>query len=155
MVASLSSLRAGLPYLPMDMTTGLILEPMYAARMMAQIPQDVEAPEDVINTALLARRERDRKIVELFGAPVYRETTILPLIGKPPLGPAFAPDGHEIVWSLWSPHRYALLDIFRRQLPGEEELRARAAFAETHHIKYAIVRPGWKLTLDHVKGWLK
>lgn len=137
------------------MTTGLIVEPMYSSLMMAQMPQDVEAPEDAINTALLARRERDRQLVELFGAPVYRETTILPLINKPHLGPALTDDGHEIVWSLWSPHRHALLDIFRRQLPDEAELRARAVFAEMHKIKYAIVRPGWKLTLDHVKGWLK
>lgn len=115
---------------------------------------DASDIEDAINTRLLARQKRNQQLLALFGAPVYMDTTILPMTdGKPHLGPAYS-DGHELMWSLWAPHRRALISIFRRAMPQEDELKARIAFAEEHALKYAVVQPGWKVTLDHLKSWL-
>lgn len=132
------------------MDSGLLLE-QHASRM--RVP-NVEAPEDAINARLLARRARDKALIDILGAPLYAATTMLPRTnGLSTLGPAFY-DGHALKWSLWSPHRNALLDIFKTRLPHEDEIKARMEFAEKHHIKYAVVRPGWKVTVDHLRRWL-
>jgi hypothetical protein len=139
------------------MLTGLVIEkPSLAMAMnrMLMTGASTEDIEDAINTRLLARRERDKTLLELFGAPLYMNTTLLSRAGQKPLGPALGPDGRELIWSVWSPHRNALLDIFRRRIPDEEELKARMVFAREHEVKYAVVRPGYIVTLDHLKGWL-
>ena len=117
--------------------------------------QDIEPPDDPINGRLLARLERDQALIEVFGAPIYTDTTILPRVNaQQHIGPAFY-DGHELYWSMWAPHRNALLSIFKRMMPDMEELKARMAFAELHGLHYAIVKPGHKVTVEHLRGWLR
>jgi hypothetical protein len=140
------------------MDSGLIVEQPRWGAFGTRHPfavADASEIEDAINTRLLARREHNRRLLDLFGAPVFMDTTILSMTGgKPHLGPVYAPDGHELMWSLWAPHRRALISLFRRTMPEEDELKVRIAFAEEHALKYAIVKPGWRVTLDHLKGWL-
>lgn len=117
--------------------------------------QDIEPPDDPINSRLLARLEREQALIDVFGAPIYTDTTILPRVNRQAhIGPAFY-DGHELYWSLWAPHRNALLSIFKRSMPSLEELKARMEFAEQHGLRYAIVKPGHKVTVEHLRGWLQ
>lgn len=117
--------------------------------------QDIEAPDDPINTRLLARLERDQALIDVFGAPIYTHTTVLPRVNaQSHLGPLIF-DGHDLYWSMWAPHRNALLSIFRRQMPSLDELKARMEFAELHGLKYAIVKPGHLITTEHLRGWLR
>lgn len=133
--------------------SGLVYETPHS--VFGFTPQDVEAPEDPINTRLLARLDRDKALIEVFGAPIYADTTILPRVNaQSHLGPAFF-DGHELYWSLWAPQRNALLSIFKRTMPGLDELKVRMQFAEQHALRYAIVKPGHKVTVEHLRGWLR
>jgi hypothetical protein len=41
-----------------------------------------------------------------------------------------------------------LIDVFERELPLENELQARAEYAETHGLRYVIVEPGHYLPIQ-------
>ena len=137
----------------MNNATGMLYETPHS--VFGFRSQDIEAPDDHVNTRLLARLERDKALIEVFGAPIYTDTTILPRIhAQSHLGPACY-DGRELYWSLWAPQRKALLSIFRKTMPDLEELKVRMQFAEQHGLRYAIVKPGHKVTVEHLRGWLR
>lgn len=109
--------------------------------------------ERLVARALARQRER-RELQALLGAPLYARTTVLPVSGGGYLGPAHDRRGRVLRWGLWSPHRRVLVDIFVRSLPSTEELEDRAAFAQAHDIRYALVRPGMRLTMESLRAWL-
>ena len=120
-----------------------------------QAPQDDEGLRGERLTArVLARQQERRELHALLGAPVYARTTILPLVGGGYAGPARDRFGRELRWGLWSPHRQVLIDVFPRVLPPTEELEDRAAWAKQHGYRYALVRPGMRLTGETLRGWL-
>ncbi len=123
---------------------------------LARPPQDDDDEARAARlVAVLARRQQERReLLTLLGAPVYARVTVLPLVGGGALGPARGPDGHVLVWGLWSPHRRALIDVFRRVLPAAPELEARAAWATAQQLRYALVRPGTTLTTESLRAWL-
>ena len=104
--------------------------------------------------AALARQQERRALFALLGAPLYARTTTLPLVGGGYLGPAHDRWGGVLKWGLWSPHRRALIDVFSKTLPSTAELEDRSAFAQAHGIRYALVRPGARLTTESLGAWL-
>jgi hypothetical protein len=102
----------------------------------------------------LGRQQERRALHALLGAPLYARTTLLPLIGGGVLGPARDRRGAVLRWGLWSPHRRALVDVFPRILPPPEELEDRAAWAQAAGLRYALVRPGTRLTTEALQRWL-
>lgn len=122
---------------------------------LAPPPTDDDDARGARVAAALERRQRERReLLALLGAPVYARATVLPLLGGGSLGPARGPDGHVLVWGLWSPHRRALIDVFPRRLPAAAELEARAAWAAAQGLRYALVQPGRTLTTESLRAWL-
>jgi hypothetical protein len=103
---------------------------------------------------LLSFLERQKIMREVLGTPFFRDTTVLPLVGGGKLGPVPGPDGQELRWSLWSPHRRLLVDIFPRSLPDDDEMDTRMSFVKEHGLRYGVVAPGYRLTTDALKEWL-
>jgi hypothetical protein len=102
----------------------------------------------------LGKQQERRELHALLGAPLYARTTLLPLLGGGSLGPACDRRGAVLRWGLWSPHQQALVDVFPRLLPPVEELEDRAAWAQAHDLRYALVRPGTRLTTEALQRWL-
>lgn len=116
-----------------------------------ELERDDRLPRSVSH--VLAYRKFHRELQAVLGV-VHGQTILLPRIGQPPLGPAYDRDGHPLRWSLWAPHRALLIDVFARRLPRQAELEDRAAFAETHALKYAIVEPSQQLNMTQLAEWL-
>lgn len=105
--------------------------------------------------AVRARQQERQALQTLLGAPIYMRTIILPLSGGGYLGPAKDRRGFEMRFGLWSPHRRVLIDVFPRTLPSTEEMEDRAAWAERQSLRYALVRPGTRLTTESLRAWLE
>jgi hypothetical protein len=133
--------------------------PMTARRMgappSAAQDDDEGARGQRLVEAVLRRQQERRDLQALLGAPLYTRTTMLPLIGGGVIGPAVDRDRRVLRWGLWAPHRRVLLDVFRRTLPPTTELEDRAAFAEAQGLRYALVRPGMRLTVESLRAWLE
>jgi len=115
---------------------------------------DTPVSDSPVHARLLSKIRKERAMREVLGSPYFRFITVLPVVGGGALGPVFGPDGRVLVWSIWAPHRRALLDIFPSRAPSQDELDARAEFAQTHRLKYGVVQPGWQLTIDNLKEWV-
>jgi len=123
----------------------------YTDHTTARLRLDPEVPETVDRPRprQLAAVSHERALQGALGAPILTACTTLP----GPHGTAYPVAKHPttgipFVWSLWAPHRKLLIDNFSQGLPEPEELTARAAYAATHGLRYAIVEPGFTLTLD-------
>jgi len=127
--------------------------------LMFREPTAVEEDEGAWyarRVAVVRARQQERQALQmLLGAPVYMRTTILPLSGGGILGPAKSRRGFEMRFGLWAPHRRAIIDIFPRTLPSTEEMEDRAAWAQEHTLRYALVRPGTRLTVESLRAWLE
>lgn len=100
----------------------------------------------------LERKAAIREIQSLLGC-VIKDTTILTRPGQAPLA-AYDRHGHQLMWSLWAPAKSVVIDIFKRAIPPNGELEDRLKFAKEHNLRYGIVEPGKKLTIDTLRSWL-
>jgi hypothetical protein len=101
------------------------------------------------------RMDRQRDLCDVLGSPLVWRATTLPTLAGGSLGPARGPDGRVITWGLWAPHTRVLLDAFRGEMPREDELQARIAFAESHGLTYLWVEPETRLSLDRLREVVK
>ena len=138
---------------------GLYAETLPSRARMVHAANGDDYPDEIAHGAvarLLKRRDDARRLIDLFGHPTYMYTTTLPQVdGQPTLGPLYGEDGQELRWTLWAPHRRALIDVFRRGLPSRFDMELRANFATRHSIRYAAVQPGWVVTFDDIRLWLE
>lgn len=135
--------------------TGLRIRPQAGWAYRAPMADDETADEirgERLVARLRARLDGRRQLVALLGM-IYRDTTMLPVLGGGVLGPARTPEGRDMKWYLWSPSRRVLIDVFRR-MPPDAELHARDAFARAHEIRYAVVPPDRQLTVKSLTEWL-
>jgi hypothetical protein len=93
-----------------------------------------------------------REMTALLGT-VMRETTILTRPGLPHIV-AYDRRGAPLRWSLWSPHKLLLIDVYRVQLPPVPELEDRDKFAREHNFRYGLVEPGKRLTIESLRAWI-
>lgn len=119
-------------------------------RPRADDEDDTLTRRDTRRLRIVSQRSELQKVL---GALVVN-TTMLPLADGTMIGPARDHDGRVLSWSMWAPHRAALIDVFRKRMPPQAELDARTAFAEENALRYAIVEPGKQLTAKSVKEWL-
>lgn len=96
--------------------------------------------------ATIAAVAKRRALVDVLGAPVFLDVTDLPRAGGGGHG-RLVHRGAVMVWSLWAPHRNLLLDVWSREMPPDDELRAREAWADERQIKYRYVPPDRGLEL--------
>jgi hypothetical protein len=119
---------------------------------------------------MLRRLLQQQEIQAVVGAPFFTHVTALRAPQGRLLGPArvYPASGHvvtagrrysllsrdgseELVWSFWAPLRSLLVDIFERELPSDLEMDCRENFARTHDLRYAVVPPGYILTLADLR----
>jgi len=113
--------------------------------------QDDE-PIDKKTAWRIERQAAVREIQALLGV-VMKDTTVLIRPGSTSLT-AYDRHGHQLTWSLWAPYKSVIVDIFRRSLPSNGELEDRHQFAQEHNLRYGIVEPGKRLTIDALRSWL-
>lgn len=113
---------------------------------------DDDARAERLAARLRARLTGRQQLVSLLGL-VYRDTTMLPLPGGGVLGPARNHEGVVMKWWLWAPAKRVLIDVFRRT-PPMADLQAREAFARAHGLRYGVVMPDRRFTIETLTAWL-
>lgn len=116
-------------------------------------PSGAVQEDDALPGAVLAQWEHRQHLRRILGTPFFQSVTDLPLPGGGTLGPLYV-DGRPVSWTLWAPHRRVLVDDFRRGVPPQGELDARAAFATTYGLRYGMIEPGRRLTLNALEEWV-
>lgn len=121
------------------------------AEELAELTGDRPTQKDLIR---IKRSEYRKELISILGMVMTNCTVLQQLNDKPLLGPAQDRHGRVLRWSMWSPHRRLLIDVFHGKLPPPEELEDRQAFATAHDLKYGLVAPGERLELDLLKEWI-
>jgi len=126
-----------------------------AAGWRGRLSDDEDADETLSRRQLakLAMLQREKALLGILG-PCLIGTTVLTRSPAPPLGPAYDRHGRALKWSLWSPTKGVLIDIFRRSIPAMTEMEDRKAFAAANGLRYGVVEPGRRLSLEMLKEWL-
>jgi hypothetical protein len=135
--------------------SGLLVEPRAGwARPTLTVNDDADdARSERLAARMRARWTARQQLVALLGQ-VYRDTTMLPLPGGGVLGPARTAEGVVLKWWLWAPSRRVLIDVFRRP-PPMADLQARDAFARAEGLRYGVVMPDRRFTVETLKAWLE
>jgi len=112
---------------------------------------DGEEREPAGRARIRARLRSERALMEILGAPVYKDTTILIAKHGEWIGECVV-DRAKQTWSLWAPHRRLAVDIFPKDkdVPALHILEAKKNFADEHKFKYVIVPPGHGFSFDDV-----
>jgi hypothetical protein len=99
----------------------------------------------------IARISREREMTSLIGMIVLNADVLT--TPNAFIGPCKV-NGKIVSWSLWAPHKRLLVDVFKKELPTDDEIMAKSEFAEKHRLRYAIVPPGRTFGLDDLKQLL-
>jgi len=113
----------------------------------------LQEKEDRVKPGWLKRRENQRLLHELLGAPVFFDTTLFLAPAGEWIGECFL-GTHKLMWSIWAPHRRVAIDIFPRTVPSAEELEAKQAFCTLHAIRYLVVPPTHSFDLEDLRAAL-
>jgi hypothetical protein len=109
--------------------------------------------EDRVKPGWLARRENQRLLHEILGAPVFFDTTLFLAPHGEWIGECFL-GTRKLMWSIWAPHKRVAIDIFPRQTPPPEELEHKEAFCAAHGIRYLVVPPTHSFDLEDLRAAL-
>lgn len=130
--------------------TGLSVLP--AAGVPRRFTERDDPPIDRWQRKMFARQQVQLELRNLLGI-VFRDATTLMRPGQSTLR-AYDRFGHTLRWSLWAPHKSLLIDVYRQTMPAAMELEDRDRFAQQHHLRYGLVEPGKRLTLEALRAWL-
>lgn len=114
---------------------------------------DGEEREPASRQRVRARLKSERALMEILGAPIYKDTTVLIAKHGEWIGECVV-DRVKQKWSLWTPHRRLAVDIFPKDkdVPPMHVLEAKKAFADQHGFRYVIVPPGHGFGFDDIKA---
>lgn len=108
---------------------------------------------DPVRHRLLARLGQQQALREILGTYIFDTNILIGAHGEW-IGECWY-GTKKLSFSLWAPHKRILADIFPKELPDEDELLARDAFAAAHRLRYLVVPPGHTFGIEELKEILQ